>query len=137
MGKIESLLSKFHSTDIAVLLLRLAVGCLMLFHGFYKLQQGIGGIERLVSNAHLPQFLAYGVFIGELIIPVFLILGLWTRASALVLALTMMSAIYLAFGSKLLALNTQGGLAIELPLLFLVGSLVLIFTGGGKWSVIR
>ena len=137
MGKIESLLAKFHSTDIAVLLLRFAVGFLMLFHGFNKLQHGIGGIERLVGNAHLPQFLAYGVFIGELIIPVFVILGLWTRASALILAFNMVCAIYLAFGTKFLILNAQGGLAIELPLLFLVGSLVLIFTGGGRWSVMR
>ncbi len=137
MGKIESLLARFHSTDIAVLLLRLGVGCLMFFHGLYKLQHGIGGIERLLSNAHLPQFLAYGVYIGELIIPVFLILGLWTRASALILVLTMMVAIYLAFSSKLLALSAQGGLIAELPLLFLISSLVLVFTGGGKWSVIR
>ncbi|MDD3342748.1 MAG: DoxX family protein [Sulfurospirillaceae bacterium] len=137
MQKIESFLAKFHNIDIAVLFLRLSIGGLMLFHGFYKLQHGVSGIERLLSNANLPHFLAYGVFIGEIIMPLFLLLGLWTRAAALIVSLTMMTAIYLAFGSKLWSITAQGGLSIELPFLFLISSLVLVFIGGGKWSVIR
>ena len=83
----------FYNSDIAKLLLRLLVGGMMLFHGVHKLIYGISGIKKLVVNAGLPEFIAYGVYVGELIVPLFILLGLYARVSSLFLALNMAMAI--------------------------------------------
>ena len=119
-------------------LLRSSIAILMLFHGFKKLNYGISEVKALVLQAGLPEFLAYGVYMGELIIPFLLIAGLFTRFSALILSSTMGVAIYLGFTDKLLILDAKtGGPLIELPLLYLLVSLSIVFLGAGKYSLDR
>ena len=65
-NKLESILNE----DIGKLILRLSIAGLMLFHGFFKLFNGIDGIKFLVTNAGLPEFIAYGVYLGEIIFPI-------------------------------------------------------------------
>src|SRR5690606_18181180 len=72
--------------DLAKLLLRLVLGVLILFHGWAKLRHGIGGIEAMLAVRGLPSFLAWGVYLGEVVAPLLLILGVYTRlAAALIL----------------------------------------------------
>ncbi|MBU0720929.1 DoxX family protein [bacterium] len=125
----------FMSADIAKLLLRLSVGILMLFHGVHKIINGIGGVKHLVNNAGLPEFIAYGVYVGEVIIPIFILLGLYARVASLFLAFNMLMAIFLAYGSSLFATGKHGGLLIELPLFYLVLSIVIFLLGSGKYAV--
>jgi putative oxidoreductase len=61
--------------DVGKLLLRLAVGGLMLFHGLHKLFEGDGISGMLVAKG-LPGFIAYGVLIGEVVAPCLIILGI-------------------------------------------------------------
>jgi len=122
------------SNDIARLLLRLSVGGLMLFHGIHKLIHGIGSIKAMVHSSGLPEFIAYGVYVGELIAPLFIILGLYARVASLVLSVNMVMAIYLAYGFCI-GITKYGGLNIESPLLFLVMSLVVFLLGSGKFAV--
>ena len=75
--------------DAGKLLLRLAVGGLMLFHGLHKLIDGVDGISGMLVAKGLPGFIAYGVLVGEVVAPCLLILGVLTRPAALVLAFTM------------------------------------------------
>lgn len=136
MKAIEKFLANFLSEDIGKLLLRFMLGFLMLFHGFYKFQYGIEGIKKLVTSSGFPEFFAYGVYVGEIIIPILLILGLYTRISSFIYAVTMSFAIYLAHGSSIFELNPRtGGVFIETPLLFLLGAVTLMFIGAGKYSV--
>jgi putative oxidoreductase len=125
----------FRDTDVAALLLRLLVGGMMLFHGFHKVIHGIGSIKIMLQGAHLPEFLAYGVFIGELIAPLFVILGLYSRIGALIIVINMMMAIYLAYGETLLALNKHGGPIVELSIFYMVVSLAIFLMGPGKYSI--
>jgi putative oxidoreductase len=125
----------FISPDIAKLLLRLSVGILMLFHGIHKIIYGVGGIKSMLAKAGMPEFLAYGVYVGELIVPLFIIIGLYARVASLVLAFNMFVAILLAYGGSLFALGKHGGLLIELPLFYLLLSFVIFFLGSGKYSV--
>ena len=125
----------FISPDIAKLLLRLSVGILMLFHGIHKIIHGVGGIKSMLAKAGMPEFLAYGVYVGELIVPLFIIIGLYARVASLVLAFNMFVAILLAYGGSLFALGKHGGLLIELPLFYLLLSFVIFFLGSGKYSV--
>lgn len=122
--------------DLGKLLLRLAVGGLMLFHGIAKLQHGIHGIEQRVIGAGLPTIVAYGVYLGEIVAPVFMILGVWTRLAGLVVVVNMVVAIALAHSHDVFKLSEKGGAwAIELPMFYLVGGLAVACLGAGRFSV--
>ena len=125
----------FYSPDIAKLMLRVTVGMMMLFHGFEKVINGISGVRHLVSNAGLPEFFAYGVFIAELVFPVLIMLGLYARVASLGLAFNMFMAIFLVHGFNIFKLGQHGAPAIELPLLYLIVCLAIFFLGSGKYSV--
>ncbi|RXK13227.1 GntR family transcriptional regulator [Halarcobacter mediterraneus] len=138
MKSIENFLARVLCEDIGKLILRLNLGFLMLFHGYKKYVNGIEGIKGLVTKAGLPEFLAYGVYLGEIAIPILLIIGLYTRISSLIYALTMFFAIYLAHSSHIFAINERSGaLAIETPLLFLLGAVTLMFIGSGRIALDR
>jgi len=122
------------NNDIGKLLLRLSLGVLILFHGVHKLIHGIGGVKSMLSSSGLPEFLAYGVYMGELVVPIFIILGLYARVASLLLAFNMLVAIYLAYGFSF-SLAKYGGLVIETPLLYLLMSILVFFLGSGKYSV--
>ena len=126
---------KLHNTDLGILILRLSLGILMLFHGFAKLLNGVEGMAEKFSNTGIPGFIAYGVYVGEVIAPVLLIIGFRTRLAALLYSFTMLVAIVLAHTSDILATGPSGGWAIELPMMYLLGGIVLLFTGGGKYAV--
>ncbi len=55
----------FSHDDVGKLLLRLAVGGLMLFHGLHKLVAGVDGISGMLVAKGLPGFIAYGVLVGR------------------------------------------------------------------------
>lgn len=121
--------------DAGKLLLRLTIGILLLMHGLFKLANGIDGITTLILAQGWPAWLAFGVFIGEIIAPSLLIIGVLTRAGALVIVFNMGLAIYLAHASQLLSLTKTGGWALELQGLFLLGALVVALLGAGRFSL--
>ena len=125
----------FQSNDIGKLILRVSVGVLMLFHGMNKIIYGVGGVKHLLNEAGLPQFLAYGVYVGEVIVPIFLVLGLYARTASLVLAFNMFVAILLAHGDSLFHLSKHGGLVMELPLFYFITSIVIYILGSGRYAV--
>ncbi len=132
---IENKLEQSLNQDVGKLILRVSVAVLMLFHGVSKALHGIDGIKFLVDRAGLPEFVAYGVYVGEIVIPILLIVGLFTRLSALVFVVNMIFAILLAHSSDLFTLGKTGGLVIELPLFYLLAALAIAFIGAGKYSL--
>ena len=98
-----------HYDDAAKLVLRLTIGILMLMHGLFKLSYGISSIIGMVAAKGWPEFIAYGVFLGELVAPILLILGLWTRPAALLIVINMVVAIMLAHMGQLTAMTSAGG----------------------------
>ncbi|MFT4070372.1 MAG: DoxX family protein [Dysgonamonadaceae bacterium] len=123
------------NTDLGILIIRLTLGLLMLLHGFSKLMHGIGFIEQVVEQAGLPHFISYGVFIGEIIAPAFILIGLATRAAALVYSFNMLVATLLVHTSMVFTLGAEGGWALELQGLYCFMALALAFMGGGKYAV--
>lgn len=121
--------------DLGLLIIRLSVGGLMLLHGISKLIHGVGFIEQVVIDAGLPTFIAYGVYIGEVLVPLLIISGFGTRAAAAVLAFNCIVAALLVHSQDLFTLNDQGGWTVELLGLFFFGALALVFTGGGKYAI--
>jgi putative oxidoreductase len=123
--------------DAGKLLLRLTLGVLFLLHGIAKITGGIGGIEKMVVGAGLPGFFAYGVFIGEVLAPILLILGFYSRISAVIIAINMVVAIALAHAKDLFAIGPQGGWAIELQGMFLFTAVAIALIGPGRFSINR
>jgi putative oxidoreductase len=128
---------KLTCDDTGKLLLRLAVGGLMLFHGLHKAIDGVGGIAGMLVAKGLPGFIAYGVLVGEVIAPILIILGILTRPAALVLAFTMVVAWLMVGTGKTFALDAVGAWAIESLVYFFVGALVVAFLGAGRYAVVR
>jgi len=121
--------------DIAKLILRVSVGIMMLFHGFDKVINGISGVKYLNTQAGLPEFFAYGVYIGEIVMPILIILGIYARSAALILAFNMLVAIFLAHGNSLFELGKHGAPSFELPFLYFIISIVIFLIGSGKYAV--
>lgn len=123
------------NSDIAKLILRLSLGIMILFHGVEKITNGISGVKYLTTNAGLPEFLAYGVYVGEIVFPILIILGLYARVASLGLAFNMLMAIFLAYGNSLFELNKHGAPVFELPFIYLIISVVIFLLGSGRYGV--
>ncbi|MBN2615893.1 MAG: DoxX family protein [Bacteroidales bacterium] len=121
--------------DLSLLVIRLTIGILMLLHGIYKLNHGIGGIVGAVEAKGLPGFIGYGVFIGEVIAPLLIIIGYRTRVGALLLLTNMLFVIFLIFQHSIFSLGPQGGWKLELVGFYLFGAVALFFSGGGKYAL--
>jgi putative oxidoreductase len=114
-----------HHPRAAMVLLRVSLALLMLFHGWAKITQGIGGVESMVLKVGLPGWVAYGVYIGEVLAPLLMLVGLWVVPAAIVMAISMVFALVLAHTGHFLNLSASGGWALELQAFFLICSIVV------------
>lgn len=123
--------------DFGLLILRLTVGLLMIPHGINKMihPEAFDFVRGTVEAKDLPLFIAYGVFVGEIIAPLLVVLGFRARIGALIMFINGVATLYLAYSDKLAALTGHGGWAPELPALFFLGAFAIFFTGAGKYSL--
>jgi putative oxidoreductase len=121
--------------DIGKLILRVLVGGMMLFHGVGKLQSGVSMIEDALEAKGLPRFVAYGVYVGEVVAPALLILGLLTRPAAAILAFNMVVAIGLAHAGDIFKITEHGAWAVELQVFYLLSALAIVCLGSGRLSI--
>jgi putative oxidoreductase len=126
----------FPGDDAGKLLLRLTVGTLMLLHGLGKITSGPDSIVGMVENVGLPGRFGYLVYVGEVIAPLLMIFGVWTRLAALVVALNMVVAVALVHMDELFALGRSGGWALELQGLFFFTALAVALLGPGRYALI-
>ncbi|MCP9841862.1 DoxX family protein [Synechococcus sp. J7-Johnson] len=124
-------LRKGLTVNIALLVLRLAIGGLMIHHGQEKLADPQQFANTYVASLHLPfpLFFAYAAGFSELIGSWLLILGLLTPIGALAITGTMTVAAYQHILTA--GLNIY---VLELVLLYLGGSLALLLIGPGRFS---
>ena len=123
--------------NLGKLLLRLMLGGMMLFHGIDKALHGIGFIKGMMHVHGLPEALAYGGYVGEILAPIFIIIGWKSRLWAGVIVINMAMAIYLTKFSALLKLGEHGAWAVEVPMFYLLSALVVVLLGSGKYAIIR
>jgi putative oxidoreductase len=125
------------SNDLGKLILRLALGGLILLHGIAKISAGTAGIEKMLASAGLPGFFAYGVYVGEVLAPVLVLLGFYARVGAALIVVNMLCAILLVHRADLFVLTKAGGWALELQAFFMLTALALLFMGPGRYSINR
>lgn len=118
--------------NFGLLLLRLFLGICVLYHGLFKLKFGIEPVSSLLLNAGIPSYLVY---VGEILAPIMIIFGIYTRFASLILLGTCTVILYVAYTDKLFATTNFGGLVPEIVYLYLGASLCLLFCGGGKFSI--
>ena len=121
--------------DFGKLVVRLTVGVLMLFHGVHKVLTGIDPIKHMISGHHWPPSLAYGVYLGELLGPVLVTVGLFSRVGGALIVMNMLVAVYLSEMHSLLAVKPGGGYALELEVFYLIGGLCVVLSGAGRFSL--
>lgn len=125
------------SDNVAKLILRVMVGGMMLFHGIHKALHGVGFIKGLLKSHGIPEVVAYGVYIGEILAPIFLIIGWKSRLWAAVIAFNMVTAIYLVHMGDFVKLGAHGAWAVELQMFYLLSSVAIVLLGSGKYAIMR
>jgi len=123
------------NSDLGRLLLRVALGGLVIFHGIAKIRSGIDPIMQLVTATGMPGFVAYGVYVGEVLAPVLVILGWYSRVGSLIIAINMVFALSLAHRADFFNLATTGGYALELQAMYLLVAIALALMGPGRYSM--
>jgi putative oxidoreductase len=123
-----------NASDLGKLALRLTLGILTLLHGVGKIISGPAPIVALVTGASLPAALAYLVYVGEVLAPVLLIIGLWTRLAALVVAVNIAVAVLLVHTGDVARFNEGGGWALELQAFYFFIALAIALLGAGALS---
>lgn len=114
-----------HHPRAAITLLRISLALLLLFHGWAKITHGIGGIEQMVAGRGLPSWLAYGVYLGEVVAPLLLLIGVWVVPAALIVVGNMLVALLLVHTGHFLSIGDSGGWALELQAFFIVTALAV------------
>ncbi len=121
--------------DFAKLVLRITCAGLLILHGSNSLFYGIAHVKAMVSAAGLPEFVAYGNLIGEVVAPIFMILGYKARLAAIVVAFNMLASILIAHRDIAFARNDFGGWMIELNVFYMMTAICVALLGAGKLSV--
>ncbi len=122
-------MKSFSNQGFGLLLLRLAIGGIFLYHGISKLQNMQGTIG-FFDKLGLPAFMAWAVALIETVGGALMVVGLWPLAVGLLFAVIMAVAI---LKTKL----GSGFAGAEKELLILVASLTLAFGGSGSCSIVR
>jgi putative oxidoreductase len=128
----KKLLSIKYSTgafNTAILILRVALGALMMSHGYNKLMHFAEMKSKFMNFMGIGVTLSLALVIfAEFFCSLFLMLGLFTRLACIPLIITMCVALFKAHNMDVFG---DGQVAA----LYLAGYLVLLLLGPGKASV--
>jgi putative oxidoreductase len=118
------------NADLGLFILRVAAGAMLLTHGIRKLTDFSGTI-RWLRNEGFPAPVLAGIAVtaAETIGALAVILGLWTRWAALIIAGSMLIAVL--FHRK----KRDPWNGMEDAALYLVVFVTLAIAGGGAWTL--
>src|SRR5215510_1054403 len=129
------------------LLLRLILGFGFVAHGWAKLSRGPAGFGEILSHISVPfpHITAWVTILIELLGGVSVMLGAFVipiSVALIIVMLTAMFTVHFQYGYstiKLLAVTPAGAQfgppGFEMNLLYIIGLLVLVFGGSGRFSV--
>ena len=84
--------------------------------------------RTMPTNFYAPnvKYITYGVYLGEVVAPLFLIFGKYIRVVSAIVVLNMVAVIFFAYKDSLLMLKSNGAWAIETSMLYLVIDITLM-----------
>jgi len=119
------------NSDIGLLIVRIALGGIIFFHGFNKIVHGIADQWAILEDHGIPGVFIYFVYVSEVIAPILVVLGILTRYANLTIIVTMIVIFYAL--PYPIGLDEHGAMNIESQLYFLLLSVALFFTGPGRY----
>ncbi len=103
---------------------KLCIGGMMMGESFIS---SMMGMESTIKYPKYLTYLSYGVYIAEVIAPIFLIVGRYIKLSAMIIALDISLALFLVYRDNFFTLTTSGAWSAEVPMLYLILALTLLF----------
>ena len=123
------------NTDLALLLLRVVLGIIMMYHGWPKLTN-LGGTIEGFSGMGIPAPALAAVFsmAAEFFGGLLLLVGVFTDIAGLMITIDMLGAITFVHAKNGFAVN-EGG--VEWPLALLAMALAIALAGPGRYAAGR
>lgn len=124
--------------SLAPLVLRLAIGGVMAYHGVEKFRGGIGGVEEMFQmwGVPAPGFTAPAVAVVEIVAGLALVVGIGARVAAAALAVVLVGAVF--YVKTDLGIISSGPMpGAELDIALFAGLAALILMGPGPASADR
>jgi putative oxidoreductase len=119
---------------LALLVMRLALGLIMLVHGSHKVFGGLHHHVQFVSSLGFPAWMAYLSAFTEFLGGLLVLAGLFTRAAAFAICLDLAVAIWkVHLHNGLIGSPDHPG--FEFPLAVFALAFALIFFGGGPIAI--
>lgn len=119
---------------LALLVMRAALGSIMLVHGSHKVFGGLHHTAQMMGHFGIPSWLGYVVAFVEFVGGILLLAGLLTRLAAFALSVEMAVAIWkVHWHNGMLGAPDRPG--YEFPLALAALSCALIFHGAGPISL--
>ena len=122
--------------NFGLLFIRLGLGVCLLMHGIFKLTHGIDGVKSMLVARGIPDLVAYGAYVGEVLAPAMIIIGVFCRIGALLVIANVLMIIYVLH-TPLSALTGVGRFELEIVYLYLSAAICLVICGGGEFVLIR
>lgn len=122
-------------SSLAPLVLRLAIGGVMAYHGIDKFRGGIGGVEEMFKmwQVPAPAVTAAAVAVIEIVAGLALLVGVGTRLAAAALSVVLLGAM-LFVKIDLGIISSQPMPGAELDIALLAGQVALFLLGPGPLS---
>jgi putative oxidoreductase len=122
-----------YNTDLALLILRVVLGIVMIYHGWPKLTNLGGTIEGFTGmGIPLPAVAAIFATVAEVLGGMLMLVGAFTDIAGLMFAIDMLGAIIFVHAKNGFS-AAKGG--IEFPLLLLATALAIALAGPGRYAV--
>jgi putative oxidoreductase len=123
------------NTDLALLILRVVLGIIMMYHGWPKLTNLGGTIEGFSGmGIPVPALAAVFAMVAEFFGGLLLLLGVFTDIAGLMFAIDMLGAITFVHAKNGFAVN-EGG--VEWPLALMAMALAIALAGPGRYAAGR
>lgn len=121
-------------TDIAALILRLALGIMFVAHGMLKLTvYTLPGTAQFFAQVGFSSWMAYPVTIFEIVGGVLLIAGVYSRYVAAVGLPVLLGAVMVHWGNGWVFSAANGGW--EYPVFLAIVSMVIVLLGDGRFTL--
>jgi len=84
------------NSDVGLLIVRIALGGIILFHGVNKIVHGIGDQWAILESHGIPGVFIYFVYVSEVLAPALVVLGILTLSAFLMLLGNVLSDVCVA-----------------------------------------
>lgn len=126
-------LSSLHNKDLALLLIRVGLASVFIYHGFGKVMD-MPGTVAFFASIGLGSFWAYVAAWVEFLGGILMLVGVRVREVGVLFAIIMLVAIYAVHFKN--GFNSMSG-GYEFQFTLLLSSLAMVFAGAGKYALLK